>query len=27
MTAARGTADAQSLGVTPKRMSSVLGAD
>jgi NADH dehydrogenase len=27
MTAARGTADAQGLGVTPRRMSSVLGAD
>jgi len=27
MTAARGTADAEALGVTPRRMSSVLGAD
>jgi hypothetical protein len=27
MTAARGTADAEALGVAPRRMSSVLGAD
>jgi NADH dehydrogenase len=27
MTAARGTADAETLGVTPRRISSVLGAD
>jgi NADH dehydrogenase len=27
MTAARGTADAEALGVTPKRIASVLGAD